>query len=39
VSDDFINLLKRLVDNGVEFVISGGFAGIIHGCTYVTQDY
>jgi len=38
VSNDFINLLERLVKNGVEFVIVGGFAGVVHGCTYVTQD-
>jgi hypothetical protein len=38
VSNDFVNLLERLVNNGVEFVIVGGFAGVVHGCTYVTQD-
>ena len=38
MSNDFINLLERLVSNGVEFVIVGGFAGVVHGCTYVTQD-
>lgn len=38
MSSDFVNLLERLVKNGVEFVIVGGFAGIVHGCTYVTQD-
>jgi hypothetical protein len=38
VSSDFVNLLERLVNNGVNFVIVGGFAGIVHGCTYVTQD-
>jgi len=38
VSDDSINLLERLVRNGVDFVIVGGFAGVVHGCTYVTQD-
>ena len=38
MSNDFINLLERLVKNGVEFVIVGGFAGVVHGCTYVTQD-
>jgi hypothetical protein len=38
VSNDFVNLLERLVSNGVEFVIVGGFAGVVHGCTYVTQD-
>jgi len=38
VSNDFVNLLERLVNNGVEFVIVGGFAGVVHGCSYVTQD-
>ena len=38
MSNDFANLLERLVNNGVNFVIVGGFAGIVHGCTYVTQD-
>ena len=35
---DFFSLLKRLNKEGVNFVIIGGFAGIIHGCTFVTQD-
>jgi hypothetical protein len=38
MTDDFINLLERLVEAGVDFVVVGGFAGIVHGCTYVTQD-
>jgi hypothetical protein len=38
MTDDFINLLERLVEAGVDFVIIGGFAGIVHGCTCVTQD-
>jgi len=38
VSSDFLNLLERLVRAGVDFVIVGGFAGVVHGCTYVTQD-
>ncbi|MBN2314753.1 MAG: hypothetical protein JXM79_12555 [Sedimentisphaerales bacterium] len=38
MTDDFVNLLERLVNEGVEFVIVGGFAGIVHGCTYLTQD-
>jgi len=38
VSSDFLNLLERLVKAGVDFVIIGGFAGVVHGCTYVTQD-
>lgn len=35
---DFFNLLERLVSTGVDFVIVGGFAGVVHGCTFVTQD-
>jgi hypothetical protein len=38
VSSDLSNLLERLVKAGVDFVIVGGFAGVVHGCTYVTQD-
>ncbi len=38
MSSDFLNLLERLVNAGVNFVIIGGFAGVVHGCTYVTQD-
>ncbi|MBW8001925.1 MAG: nucleotidyltransferase [Planctomycetes bacterium] len=35
---NFFDLLERLVKAGVDFVVVGGFAGIVHGCTYVTQD-
>jgi hypothetical protein len=38
VSGDFVSLLERLANNGVDFVVVGGFAGVVHGCTYVTQD-
>ena len=38
MSNDFLDLLERLVQAGVDFVIVGGFAGVAHGCTYVTQD-
>jgi hypothetical protein len=38
VRSDFFDLLARLVEAGVDFVIVGGFAGVAHGCTYVTQD-
>jgi hypothetical protein len=34
----FLNLIERLKKGGVKFVLVGGFAGIVHGCTYVTQD-
>jgi len=35
---DFVHLLERLVQAEVDFVLVGGFAGVVHGCTYVTQD-
>jgi len=35
---DFLSLLERLVQAQVDFVLVGGFAGVVHGCTYVTQD-
>ncbi len=38
MSSDFANLLNRLAKAGVDFVIVGGFAGVVHGCTYITQD-
>jgi len=38
MSSDFLSLLERLINSDVEFVIVGGFAGVMHGCTYVTQD-
>lgn len=38
MSSNFSNLLERLVKAGVDFIIVGGFAGVVHGCTYVTQD-
>lgn len=33
-----MNLLERLVSGGVDFAVVGGFAGVVYGCTYVTQD-
>lgn len=38
MTSDFFEILKRLSKTGVDFVIVGGFAGVVHGCTYVTQD-
>ncbi|MDD5457912.1 MAG: nucleotidyltransferase [Phycisphaerae bacterium] len=38
MSKSFITLLELLAKNDVDFVIVGGFAGVVHGCTYVTQD-
>lgn len=35
---DFLGLLGRLARPGVEFVIVGGYAGVVHGCNYITQD-
>ncbi len=31
-------LLERLLQNQVDFVLIGGFAGVMHGSTLVTQD-
>lgn len=31
-------LLQKLADAGVDFVIVGGFAGVLHGSAYVTDD-
>jgi predicted nucleotidyltransferase len=31
-------LLQRLADAGLEFVVVGGFAGVLHGSAYVTND-
>ncbi len=38
MNSDFPGLLERLVKADFDFVIVGGFAGVVHGCTYVTQD-
>jgi hypothetical protein len=38
MSSDLPNLLRRLVGADVDFVIVGGYAGVVHGCTLVTQD-
>lgn len=38
MTSDFFSLLGRLVRAKVEFVIVGGFAGVVHGCTFVTLD-
>ena len=37
MSKDFVNLLDRLANNGVDVVIVGDWAGVVHGCTYLTQ--
>ncbi len=38
MTNDFLNLLLQLNNANVKFVIIGGFAGVVHGCTFVTQD-
>jgi hypothetical protein len=35
---DLNRLIARLCDADVEFVIVGGFAGVLHGSTLVTRD-
>jgi hypothetical protein len=32
------NLLQRLAESGVDFVVVGGFAGVLHGSSLVTRD-
>ena len=32
------NLITRLIEHGVEFVIVGGYAAVIHGAASVTLD-
>jgi hypothetical protein len=38
VNTSFFTLLEVLAKNNVDFVIVGGFAGVVYGCTYTTQD-
>ena len=35
---DFVKAVQSLVDEGVEFVIIGGWSAILHGSSYVTND-
>jgi predicted nucleotidyltransferase len=35
---DFSQLLQRLADAGLDFVIVGGYAAITHGSSYLTRD-
>lgn len=35
---DLKQLLERLLDAEIEFVIVGGFAAVLHGSTLVTRD-
>lgn len=32
------DLLKRLLNHKIDIVLIGGFAGVVHGSTQVTQD-
>src|SRR5437763_10977399 len=36
--DSMLQLLQRLSDAGVEFVVVGGFAAVAHGSSLVTKD-
>lgn len=38
MSNPFFGLLRRLIQAEVEFVLVGGFAAAVYGCTLVTQD-
>jgi hypothetical protein len=35
---DTQNLLIRLLENDVQFVLIGGFAAVVHGSSIITQD-
>lgn len=35
---DLNQLLRFLLENKLDFVLIGGFAGVIHGSSQVTQD-
>lgn len=37
-SPDLNQLLRLLLDSRIEFVVIGGFAGVLHGSTVVTRD-
>lgn len=32
------NLLRRLIEADIEFILVGGFAGVVHGSSYLTDD-
>lgn len=34
----FSQLLQRIADAGIDFVVVGGFAAVTHGSSYVTRD-
>jgi len=38
MNDAFRDMLTRLIETQVDFVLVGGFAGVVHGCSCVTQD-
>ncbi|MCI5072816.1 nucleotidyltransferase [bacterium] len=38
MKSDLLNLLKILAQSDLEFVLVGGFAGVIHGSSEVTRD-
>jgi len=38
MNSDFLEILKRLTKADVSFVVIGGFAATVYGCTLVTQD-
>ncbi len=35
---DLSKLLRKLLENEIDFVLIGGFAAVVHGSTLVTQD-
>jgi hypothetical protein len=38
ITMDYQGLIKRLVENEVQFIIIGGFAAVLHGSSVMTED-
>lgn len=38
IQPDLNKLLQVLLENNIDFIIIGGFAGVLHGSTVVTRD-
>jgi hypothetical protein len=38
MNSDLLDILKRLTENHVSFVVIGGFAATVYGCSIMTED-
>lgn len=36
---DLTNIIERLIESNVDFVLVGGLAAVTHGSSMTTQDY